>query len=285
MFVAAFWVANHFGAKLVLDYRDEWTQCPFDFVAKGRDDRKWEERCLLRADAVVFTTESHRSQLLRAFPTLPPRRLHLIPNGWDSRGMADQLDVCESKAKSEPGRITISHVGNLAGHTPPEEFLALMQRLVDECPAWRERLSLSFVGARSAKADAALKGFPYPDMLDVVDHVPKSEADRRMREADLLLLIAVKDLERYLPGKLFEYVAARRPILVVGHPGEASRVVEALGIGRVIAGNAEVSTLEGLLEELTRDDVIPLSRVSDWLRAHERRVLAGKLFELLDTLV
>lgn len=36
-FVAALFVARRFGAPLVLDYRDEWTECPFDFVQKDGD--------------------------------------------------------------------------------------------------------------------------------------------------------------------------------------------------------------------------------------------------------
>ena len=35
-----------FGVPLVLDYRDEWTECPFEYVRTDRDDRAWERRCL-----------------------------------------------------------------------------------------------------------------------------------------------------------------------------------------------------------------------------------------------
>ncbi|MGH7622214.1 MAG: glycosyltransferase, partial [Gemmatimonadaceae bacterium] len=82
-FVAARLVARHFGVPLVLDYRDEWTECPFDFVDKGPHDRALESRCLRSADAVFFTTESHRRNQLAAFPELDARKTHVVPNGWE----------------------------------------------------------------------------------------------------------------------------------------------------------------------------------------------------------
>jgi len=38
-FITAFYLAKMFGSKLVLDYRDEWTQNPFSFVQCGNSDR------------------------------------------------------------------------------------------------------------------------------------------------------------------------------------------------------------------------------------------------------
>ncbi|HEY2895853.1 MAG TPA: glycosyltransferase, partial [Gemmatimonadaceae bacterium] len=82
-FVAARFVARHFDVPFVLDYRDEWTECPFEFVTKNSGDLSWERRCLAEADAVLFATESFLHHQLSVFPELDRQRAHVVPNGWD----------------------------------------------------------------------------------------------------------------------------------------------------------------------------------------------------------
>lgn len=283
MFVAAFLVARYFGARLVLDYRDEWTECPFDFVEVGPGSRAWERRCLRTADAVVFTTESHRTHQLGAFPELSPDRAYLVPNGWEATdfGTAPGIEASGERATT----ITIAHIGSLAEHTPPEAFLSSVAQLMKETPAWRQRMRIQFVGNRSSNADAILKASPLADRLDVVDHVGKREANARMQSAGVLLLIAAPELERYLPGKLFDYIAARRPILVYGAPGEASKLVERLGVGRLCSPDTGGRGLAKALEELQSLDLREThSRTEAWLQAHRRDVLAKEMFRILDGL-
>jgi hypothetical protein len=70
MFVAGRFLARWYDVPLVVDYRDEWTESPFEFVKPGRLDGWWERRCLESADLVVFTTESQRDHALTTFPRL-----------------------------------------------------------------------------------------------------------------------------------------------------------------------------------------------------------------------
>ncbi len=284
-FVAALWVAKRFGARLVLDYRDEWTECPFDFVHPGPHDRRWERRCLSAADAVLFTTESHRRHQLTAFPELSPDRAHLVPNGWEP---GDFDDPGPTEPPDDPGLVTLAHVGNLAGHTPVEGFLAAAAELFADSPRWRERLSIQLVGRRSPAVNSALAGFPFRDRVQAIDHVGKVEATRRMRSADVLLLIAAPELERYLPGKLFDYLAARRPILVHGHRGEAAELVERLHAGRLCAPGTGGRGLGEALEQLSapgwREDAARDRAVASWLQSHRRDTLARQAFQILGAL-
>lgn len=59
-FIAAYCIARHYGAKLVLDYRDEWSVGAEDFIRLGNSDRKWEVFCLKNADAVIFVSRGYR---------------------------------------------------------------------------------------------------------------------------------------------------------------------------------------------------------------------------------
>ena len=57
-FVAGYFISRRLKCPLVLDYRDEWSENPFQFVRKTAFGRAWEKRCLRHATKVIFTTES-----------------------------------------------------------------------------------------------------------------------------------------------------------------------------------------------------------------------------------
>jgi len=282
-FVAARFVARRFGIPLILDYRDEWTECPFDFVTKDGDDLVWERRCLTDAAAVLFVTESLLQHQLEVFPQLDRRRGHVVHNGWDPDDFASLARDHGSTPHARTSVLRVAHVGNLSGHTPPFEFLESLRRLLSERPEWISRLKVSFIGRRSVSADAAIPAFPHPEVLEVIDHVGKGDAVRRMQDADVLLLLSAPDLERSLPTKLFEYLASRRPVLIFGFPGESSALIEKLGAGALCpwgSGEALGDTLEHLRDlDLSAHE----SEVSAWLQNHRRDALAARAFEIIES--
>ncbi|MGE5727536.1 MAG: glycosyltransferase [Gemmatimonas sp.] len=282
-FVAARFVARHFNVPLVLDYRDEWTECPFDFVKKDGDDLKWERRCLAAARAVLFATESFLKHQLDVFPELDSRRAHVVPNGWDPDDFKDASPDGSSLPHETKRDLRIAHVGSLSGHTPPLEFLESLRQLLTDRPEWISRLEVSFVGRRSLTADAAIAAFPFPGVLRVVDQVSKREAIRLMHDADVLLLLSARGLERYLPSKLFEYLASRRPVLVFGFAGESSALIEKLGAG-VLSPPGSGEVLGDALMRLRALDLSPHEEVVHaWMQDHRRDVLAARAFEIMES--
>lgn len=283
-FVAALLTARRFGVPLVLDYRDEWTECPFDFVITDGSDREWERRCLRTADAVLFTTESHRRHQLAVFPELDSAKAHVVPNGWEPENFAPDARKQAANSPEAKTHLTLAHVGNLSGHTPIHELLASLTELLTSRPEWAARLKVQLIGRRSHTPEMLLHTFEFPAILEIVDHVGKREANRLMQAADVLLLLANKDIERYLPGKLFDYMAARRPILVFGSPGESSAVIGRLGAG-VLCTPGSGEALAVALESLQQLDMsLHADAVHTWLEEHRRDVLASRMLHILDSL-
>lgn len=283
-FVAALFVARRFGVPLVLDYRDEWTECPFDFVQKDGDDRAWERRCLRRADAVLFTTESHRRHQLAVFPELTPRKAHVVSNGWDPDEFVEGPGEAPASRAGDGRTLRLAYVGSLAGQTPPHDFLESLEQLLTDEPDWRPRIRVQFIGRRGPSAEEAIRAFRFPGVLEVIDHVGKREAIARMRERDALLVIATTGLERYLPAKLFDYVAARRPVLAFGTRGESSALIEQLGVGTFCPSGSVTALRDALVHLQTLDMSLHDESVHEWLQEHRRDVLASRAFEVIENL-
>lgn len=223
-FVAGYLLSCYFRCKLVLDFRDEWTECPFDFVAKGRTDTLWERRCIERADKVVFTTESQRVWLVQKYGSALGRKSLVISNGWEPA-------VAVAPAPPEPGPAIILFAGKLGGHTDPAPFLAALKTLIDQRPGLQGALIVRFLGLKTNHAERLLREFSYPQVVEDCPSVPLPEAVRLMAQADALLLLHDPRFERYLPGKLYEYLASGTPILLFNDDGESGRLVESLGAG------------------------------------------------------
>jgi glycosyltransferase involved in cell wall biosynthesis len=280
-FVAGYYLARAWRAPLVLDYRDEWTECPFEFVHKGNADRQWEQRCLDAAALVVFTTASMLEHQLKAFKHLDRGKCTVVPNGWEPEDILVQSGKPPEDAQSAR-RIVVLYAGNLSQHTPLGSFLNAIASIISRQPALAERLQIVFLGQKSTLALDQLNAFPYPRVIELQDQVSKSAAAEMMKAAAALLLINEPRLNRYVPGKLYDYIASRTPILLYGTGGESARVVSLLQAGQVIE-EGDIQGLEAFIQTLCvrRSGTVGVPLIDDWLDRHTRHATSLAFLKLL----
>jgi glycosyltransferase involved in cell wall biosynthesis len=280
-FVAAFFLARRFGAKLVLDYRDEWTENPFSFVQLGAADRWWERRCLAAADFVLFTTKSQLRHNDAAFPGLIGGKGFVLSNGWEP----DPSIAAPDPAASHGDRLDIAFSGVLGTMGSPAAFLGDCAQVLAENSDVRDKLCLRFIGRRLPAADRELRQFGYPELLELIDQRPRREADALIRQSDALLILSSADMARYMPGKMFEYMATGKPILVHGHPGDVQELVTRLGAGLYVAeGDADALANAFATLAETPASVWNSPRRQSWAQQHTRQRLAQRFFDLLSNL-
>jgi glycosyltransferase involved in cell wall biosynthesis len=91
------------------------------------------------------------------------------------------------------------------------------------------------------------------DRVELIDHVPRRESLRLQRDSDALLLLIPEADGRgrgILSGKVFEYLAAERPILALVPPdGAAAELIRDTGSGVVVAPD-DVTAIRGALFDL-----------------------------------
>lgn len=273
-FVAAYFLAKYFRARLVLEYRDEWTESPFGFVDIGTADRYWEKRCLSKADLVLFTTESQLEQQLGVFKQLSRTKCKIVPNGWEP----GDFNFQEPATKGTSSIIRISFVGNLADHTPPDKFLLFMEDFFNHFKGYKERIELVFIGQKSQKALDAILKFPHRENVKLIDQVSKNEAAKLMVESQALLLFSTESLSRYIPGKLYDYLASKRPILCFGEEGEISRLIKELEAGFFIS---DANSLDDALDLISDESFAQnTQKLNEWLSCHTREKMAEKTLNL-----
>ena len=174
-----------------------------------------------RADAAVTVTETI-SQELRE---LGAERVETIPNGCDF----DDFDGLEYRRAD---RFRITHTGTFLGHRDPRPFLTALSGAGNDLVA-------RFVGGLRSSDSEFASGLGLDDRIEVIPHVPRREALELQRDSDVLLLLLPEagDRGRTVPsGKIYEYLAAERPILAAVPPdGVAADLVRETGSGVVVA--------------------------------------------------
>ncbi len=187
------------------------------------------------ADAVVAVSEAIADEV-RAFD--PAGQVRVIPNGCD-------FDDFAGLEYRPDGRFRITHTGSFFGKRSPRAFLtALAESGLDEAVA-------RFVGDFRATDREWIDQLGLGGRLELISYVPRRQALELQRdsEANLLLLPDAAGRGRVVPsGKIFEYLAAERPILAaVPTDGAAASLVRETGAGVVVAPDDEQGLREALV--------------------------------------
>jgi len=186
------------------------------------------------ADGIVAVSEAIAEEIRGFDPTGPVR---VIPNGCDFDDFAG--------LEYTPGdRFRITHTGSFFGKRNPRTFLsALASSGLDDVVA-------RFVGDFRSVDREWVQELDLGDRLEVLDYLPHRRALELQRdsEANLLLLPDAAGRGKVVPsGKIFEYLAAERPIIAaVPTDGAAAKLVRETGAGIVVAPDDEKGIREAL---------------------------------------
>ncbi len=265
------------GVPWLADFRDPWTF--IDFYDKlqltswaDKRHRKMETRVFKEASKVVCVTWSWAAEFKRQ----QGREVQVITNGFDPADFIGAGTVPLDK------KLTITHAGSLNADRNPESLWKALAELIEEEPSLREHLELQMIGPLDV---SALDGMKNAGITDLLNHIPSLQHDEvvaRLMTSQLLLLPLndTPNIDGVVPGKLYEYLGAKRPIVAIGKTtGDSARIIKETGAG-IIAGFGDVAALKaGLKTQIEAYQNGSLSVDSSGIERFSRKVLAGQLAE------
>ncbi len=275
------------GKPLVLDYRDPWTQNAFITYPTGlhrKLEEKMERAVLQSADYIVTTTEEISQRLIEKYPFIR-NRCETIPNGFDS----DDFRGLKRSASSD--RFTITYAGKFYGLRTARHFLTALRNLFGKNNHLKDRIRVVFAGPEDRHTVRLVQELGLQDVVEMTGFVAHRESLQLMMNADVLLLVMSQGEvvgngtgTMMIPGKTFEYLAARRPILALAPEGAVSDLMRARGSGMVVPPE-EVGAIEGaILDLFGRWQAGSLSIASCDVSVFERRALTARLAAVLESL-
>jgi len=243
-------VARRTGVPWIADLRESWLANPH---------RRYDRRSV-RAKRAVLETMARRtfarvSALTAVTETIAEEARALAPAGTPSAVISNGCDFDEFAGleHTPSDRLRILHAGFFFGVRSPRPFLEALARLLADRPELREVVEARFVGGfRSADRQWA-ESLGLGAALRIDGFLPHDQALAAMKGADALLLLIPRAGGlglSVLSGKLFEYLAAERPVLALVPPeGIAADLLRSTGFAR-IADPDDVGAIRAQLEDL-----------------------------------
>ncbi len=211
----------------VAEIRDRWADDPYGPRPRWRAflDRRLERRVLSSARAIVTVSETWA----QAYRERYSKTTAVIYNGFMPEDYEHQPSMAPPSVRDS---LRIVYTGAVyVGRDPTPLWQAL--RLIG--PA-AEGIRIEFYGSPGAAILAGAARHGVSENVQVREYLPHHEVVRRQCQADVLLLLQWNDPSEAgnIPGKLFEYLGARRPILALGYPGgEMAAIVRERAAGFV----------------------------------------------------
>lgn len=273
------------GTPWLADFRDGWTLEPhreeIRLPIRGWFDRQLEQ-CVVRCARWITTNTRPVADDFALRVPSAAERIHVLPTGFLA---------CDGVAPDrDPRAFRLIYTGRFTLSWPeasPEPFFEGLRHAIHADRLFAERFRMVLVGSFT---DAERALWQRPPLDAVVEAKPPCSYDEAMRwaaGATMLLLVAPQGLRSVIPRKLFDYLAARRPILAVSGENEVSRMLQETSAG--VCCPADPNAIAQKLLELFKlwlagrlDQEIPCSG-NDRYRAepHFERVLGGVIVNAL----
>ena len=258
------------GVRWIADFRDPWTEMFYYkhlglTAASDRRQHRLEQSVLDEADAVISVTPL----VQKDFQAKTRTPVVLITNGFDEE------DFPELSAPDREIKFRLVHTGLFAADGNPLNLWDALARRCAADPAFRARLEIRLAGKVDAAVTDAIRARGLGDNLVELGYLPHDETVREQRAADILLLPLRQEPEyaKVLPGKIFEYLAARRPVLGIGQEdGAAATVLRDAGAGEMFDWDKSDELLAFLDAEHPQ---------TTGIEKYTRRALTAQLIQIL----
>lgn len=287
--LAALGLRRRSAVPWVADFRDPWIGLTFRDppTAWHRARQAALERAVLDGCDLALTASRTHAETIGASSGGRPRRVVHLPNGFEPERSLASPAAASSAASTD--RFRVVYTGTLSQMPDTEVFLEALHEVLARRPEARRRLRATLAGPFETGYRDRAVALGLTGIVEFTGPRPHAETRQLQREAALLMLWKPRGVPTMVPGKLYEYLDAGRPVVALLERGEeAGELVRRAG-GTVIAPGdrlalaAEIERRYAAWHAGGPADRAPSARPA-WLVEHTRAQLAARLAGLLDEL-
>lgn len=201
---------NKLNIKWIADFRDPWTTIGYHKALKlsnysNKKHLKLESQVLNIADQIIVTSPTTKLE----FQRLTKKLITVITNGYDE------------EPKNTGGldkKFTLAHIGSFLSERNPIILWESLQEILIEIPEFKAHFQLKLIGKISNEVLSEINHFNLTEYCNNLGYISHQEAINEQLKSQVLLLIEIdsEETKSIIPGKIFEYITSRRPIIAIG---------------------------------------------------------------------
>ena len=217
-------IHSHYRIPLVVDYREAWYEnynsfypTPFHRILQ----KKMEYKTLKAAEGIVVSNRKIKENLISNYKFLTFNDIRIITNGFDPEDFNDINAIPKNNT-----RMRILYSGIFSVYNTPEYFFNAFKLLTVEQPDIAKNIELHFVGFLRKENQKLIRKLNLQEFVYDHGYVTHNEALSKLISSDVVwITVADKKLHTsILPGKIYEYFAAKKPLLSCVPDGAAKLV-------------------------------------------------------------
>ncbi|MBP6978310.1 MAG: glycosyltransferase [Bacteroidales bacterium] len=264
--------------RWLADFRDPWTSVDFYHELKlmkwaDRKHHRLEREVLGKADAVTVISRGMAAD----FKQIVDREYALITNGFDE-------DDFRTEEIRPDEKFSIAHFGSMGKTRNPLALWHALTELKATSDEFARDLVIRLVGSVDYQVLESIRQFRLEENLERAGYLDHDKMIREMKRSQVLLLVInnTPNAKLIATGKLFEYLAARRPVLCLGpEDGDAAEIIRELPNGYLCRYDDRESIKTQLLQLFAFYSGEGLAEREFMSEKYSRRYLTGRMAEQL----
>jgi glycosyltransferase involved in cell wall biosynthesis len=238
-----FWITDFHDLWTDVIYYDQLYHLPW---IKKRE-KLLEQRILEHSDLIFTVGDKYKAKLL-AKTGIPNEKIKIIRIGYDDSLFSD-LELNEEPQQE----FVITYTGTIGDIYQPQIFFKALKNVLNQNSDLVVKLLIAGVvspGVISEIEKAGLK-----NNFHFLGYISHPESVKLLKKSNLLLLVnpAVKDEEMVIPGKVYEYLAARKPIInITKATAETAYLIDSCNAGRTFDRHMQ-NELEDFLRKCIKE--------------------------------
>ena len=270
-------LAERFGLKWIADFRDSWAGGVVvhePTKVQKICNRKLQQSVLRSTDKAVAVSEGIAKELAQK---ADDSKVHVITNGFDP-------DDFPESVKSDV--FTFCHCGSITNFSNPDYFLLAVASFFTEYPDYKDKIRFQFVGYDALGTfTETVERLQLSDVIEYLGYQSHHRALKYVVRADALVLIARGGSHsHFIPGKVFEYIGARKPILAMSNVSDTLRLLTSYSAA-ISTEPDNVNEVVRAMHKIINQQTLLKPEDESFINRFNRKIQTQELAQLLDDML